>query len=181
MLKRFFLMGFIVLLVRTGRAQFLGGFFDQGATELKEYAAQIAALRLYIGKAEQGYRVVETGLTDIGNIHQVEYDLHRVYLGSLAAVNPKIEGMPEVGEIIRLQSAIAPAGEVDVDELADVLTPGKLVMTDNQRMERVRMLDSDMKRRYAIWQELVAQRQLLIWQRQAAGGGAIQQLYGLHK
>lgn len=176
---------FVILLVvigaaTEGRAQVLGGFFDQGATELKEYAAQIAALQLYIKKAQQGYRIVRSGLTDIGNIHQAEYDLHRGYFGSLAAVNPKIAGMPEVGEIIALQSVVGPAGQADVDELADVLKPGKLVMTDDERMERIQALDLDMKRRYAAIQELSAQRSLLLWQRQAAGVGAMQQTYGVH-
>jgi hypothetical protein len=176
----------IVLMVScgavTGRAQILGGFFDQGATELKDYAAQILALRLYINKAQQGYRIVESGLADIGNVHQAEFDLHRTYFSSLAAVNPKIAGMPEVGEIVSLQRAVGAAGQADLVELADVLTPGRLTMTDDQRMERVLELDANMKRRYGVVQELSAQKQLLIWQRQAAGVGvgAIQQIYGLH-
>jgi hypothetical protein len=180
-MNRCFLIVLVVLGAATeSRAQLLGGFFDQGATELKEYTAQIAALQLYIHKAQRGYRIAETGLTDIGNIHRAEYDLHQAYFGSLAAVNPKIAGMPEVGEIIKLRSVMGQAGDADVDELADVLTPGKLVMTDDQRMGRIRMLDSDMKRRFAAMQELSVQRSVLIGQRQAAAVGAMQQLYGVH-
>jgi hypothetical protein len=96
-------------------------------------------LQLYIGKARRGYTIVETGLKDIGNIHGAEYALHEAYFGSLAAVNPKIAAMPEVEEIIQLRG--------NVSELADVLTPGKLVMTDGERMARILALDAEARRK----------------------------------
>jgi hypothetical protein len=180
-MKSCFLIVLIVMSAATvGRGQLLGGFFDQGASELKDYAAQIAALELYIHKAQQGYRILESGLAGIGNIHQAEYDLHQSYFGSLAAVNPKITAMPEVAEIVKLQPAVGAAGQADLVELTKLLTPGKLTMSDDQRMERVLELNADMKRRYGMVQELAAQKQLLIWQREAAASGSIQQLYGLH-
>jgi hypothetical protein len=181
MMKTCFLILLVVVSAATGgRAQLLGGFFDQGATELKDYAAQIAALQLYIHKAQQGYRILESGLAGIGNIHQAEYDLHQAYFGGLAAVNPKITAMPEIAEIVKLQPAVGAAGQADIVELTDVLTPGKLTMSDDQRFQRILELDADMKRRYGAVQELSVQTQLLIWQRQAAAVGSIQQLYGLH-
>jgi hypothetical protein len=106
MIKRVFLLLMVVLVVQAGRAQFLGGIFDQGATELKEYAQQIAALQVYIGEAEKGYRIVESGLASIGNINQGEYELHQAFFSSLAAVNPKIANMAEVAEILALQVSI---------------------------------------------------------------------------
>jgi hypothetical protein len=180
MVNRICLLLIVALIVRTGQAQVLGGVFDQGATELKEYAAQIAALGLYINKAKQGYTMVEKGLADIGNIHKAEFALHQAYFSSLAAVNPKIAGMSEVGEIVKLQAVIGQAGETDVDELADVLTPGKLVMTDDQRIARIEELDADIKRRYALVLEISARKEILMLQRKAAGVGAMQQLYGVH-
>ena len=180
-MKRYFLIVLVVMgNAMVGRGQLLGGFFDQGATELKDYAAQIAALELYIHKAQQGYRNLESGLAGIGNIHQAEYDLHQSYFGNLAAVNPKITAMPEVAEIVKLQPPVGAAGQADLFELTELLTPGKLTMSDDQRIERILELDADMKRRYGVVQELSVQKQLLIWQRQAAGVGAFQQLYGLH-
>jgi len=106
MSKRFCLLIMVVLVGRDCGAQFLGGIFDQGATELKEYGEQIAALQVYIGEAEKGYRIVGSGLADIGKINQGEYELHQAFFSSLAAVNPKIAGMPEVAEILGLQESI---------------------------------------------------------------------------
>ncbi len=140
----------VALLRKDGRAQVLGGVFDQGATELREYAAQIAALQLYIDKARQGYKIVQTGLADIGAIHGAEFALHQGYFNSLAAVNPKIAGMPEVGEIVRIQAAIGRAGQADMEQLVDVLTPGRLTMTDDQRMARIEELDADIRRRVTL-------------------------------
>src|SRR5580704_8597036 len=100
MIKRAFLFGLVVLLGCTGRAQFLGGIFDQGATELKEYAEQIAALQVYTGQAEKGYKIVEGGLANIGKINQGELELHQAFFSSLAAVNPKIANMAEVADIL---------------------------------------------------------------------------------
>jgi hypothetical protein len=106
MTKRVCLLLMVVMVVQAGRAQVLGGIFDQGATELKEYAQQIAALQVYIGQAEKGYRIVGSGLAGIGKINQGEYELHQAFFNSLAAVNPKIAGMPEVAEILALQASI---------------------------------------------------------------------------
>jgi len=53
---------FLVLaLILAGRVQgqALGGIFNQGATELKEYRKQIAALAVMIGKLEKGLSSVE--------------------------------------------------------------------------------------------------------------------------
>lgn len=142
----FVVLGLVV--AQRGRGQALGGFFEQGATELKEYAEQIAALKVYEGKLKQGYAIVKSGLKGIGNIHGMEYSLHQAYFGNLTAVNPTIAGMAEVGEIIRLQVLVGTSGKDDLRALSDVLTPGKLTMTDNERMDRILRLDADMKARY---------------------------------
>jgi hypothetical protein len=100
------LLGLAVVLVGRCEAQFLGGIFNQGATQLQEYEQQIAALQLYIGKLEKGYKIVETGLADIKAINQGEFNLHQAFFSSLAAVNPKISNMAEVAEILALQVEI---------------------------------------------------------------------------
>lgn len=89
----------------SGRAQFLGGIFSQGATELKDYGEQIVALQMLLSQTDKGYQVVGQGLDNIGGINQGEYGLHTTYFGSLAAVNPAVAGMPEVGEIIDLETS----------------------------------------------------------------------------
>jgi len=88
------------------RAQVLGVFFSQGATELKDYGAQIAALQRLITGTEKGYQIMGAGLDSIGSINGAEFGLHQAYFSSLAAVNPAVARMPEVQEIVTLQAAM---------------------------------------------------------------------------
>jgi hypothetical protein len=97
------------------QAQFLGGFFDQAATQLQLDGEQLAALRLYTTQLETGYRVVENGITDMGQAKGGEYSLHQGYFASLAAVNPAIAGMPQVQGILTWQSAITTGFSADMD------------------------------------------------------------------
>jgi len=87
-------------------AQSLDGIFGQGAEELKEYGQQVAALNLLAGLEGQGYQIQETGLASIGGITSDEYGWHQAYFGSLAAVNPAVAGMPEVGEILAVEGSM---------------------------------------------------------------------------
>ena len=68
--------GVLVLMIMacalTARGQFLGGIFNQGATELKEYGRQIAALQLLIDRSETGYEIEETGMDAVGDITGAE-------------------------------------------------------------------------------------------------------------
>ena len=102
--------GVLVLVVMTcaltARGQVLGGIFNQGATELKEYAKQIAALQLLIDRSETGYEIEETGLDSVGNITGAEYGLHQDYFGSLGVVKPAVAGMPELGEILAMEGEL---------------------------------------------------------------------------
>jgi len=88
-------------------AQSLDGIFEQGAEELKEYGQQLGALSVFAGLQEQGYQIQETGLASIGGITGDEYGLHQAYFGSLAAVNPAVAGMPEVGDILAVEGSMA--------------------------------------------------------------------------
>jgi hypothetical protein len=89
-----------------GRAQFLGGIFNQSSTRLQYYAEEIASLQLFIGKAEKGFSIMESGIQEIGSIKKGEFNLHTTFFHSLAAINPSVAKMSEVAEIIALQAAI---------------------------------------------------------------------------
>lgn len=97
------------------RAQFLGGIFNQGATQLKEYEQQIAAYQIFISKLEKGYQIVETGISDIGSITKGEFTLHQAFFSSLAAINPAIGKMAEVAEILALQASIVEGFTLSLD------------------------------------------------------------------
>jgi hypothetical protein len=122
-------MTFFVGISFWSRAQFLGEFFDQGATQLQLDGEQLAALQAYTGELESGYRIVENGITDMGAAKGGGYGLHKTYFTSLAAVNPSVAGMPEVQEILGWQESMVTAlstaldrwqsgGELTSDELA---------------------------------------------------------------
>jgi hypothetical protein len=101
---------------------------------------QIAALKGYIGTAEKGYKIAEDGLHTIGDIKNDEFNLHRVYFGSLSAFNPNVRYMPQIADI-RLHPKNAEAQQA----LDDLLTDGRLQMDDGGRMRRIEALDKAIK------------------------------------
>ncbi len=109
----------ILVLLVTGwmrsRAQFLGGFFNQGATQVQLDVQQLAALQAYTGELESGYRIVENGISDMGLEKGGEYSLHQGYFASLAAVNPSVAGMPQVQEILTVEEAIMTGFSASLD------------------------------------------------------------------
>lgn len=88
-------------------AQGLSTFFSQSETRLKYYAEQIATLQIYIGDAEKGYKIVESGLQTIDQIKSGEFNLHSAFYTSLKTVSPAVKNIAEVAEIISLQASIA--------------------------------------------------------------------------
>lgn len=72
----------------------------------KRLIEQIAALQVYIGYAQQGYTIVNNGLTTIRNIKDGDFNLHRDFISSFKKVNPKIKGYAKVTDIIALQLRI---------------------------------------------------------------------------
>jgi hypothetical protein len=98
----------LVLLGVSGivRAQSFDDWFEQNKTRLKDNEQQIAALKIYIGYAEKGYKIVESGLSMIRGIKSGEFNLHNSFYSSLEAINPAIGHMGELLEIMALQVAI---------------------------------------------------------------------------
>lgn len=89
---------------------------------------QIAKLGLYLKEAQQGYAIVQQGLTTIGQIKQGDFDLHSLFFSSLKNVNPAIKGWGKVADIVAMQvqilrgcaqnlSAIIAAGNFNASDL----------------------------------------------------------------
>jgi hypothetical protein len=97
------------------KAQFLGGIFSQGSTELKNSTTQLALLEALSGSTDEGYSIFEEGLTNTATITGAEYGLHQIYFANLAAVNPAVAGMPEVTDIINLADWIGDGFPAAVD------------------------------------------------------------------
>ena len=176
------------------KAQFLGGIFDQHATELKYYETQIAYLELYIGYLEKGYKIAQAGLTEIADIKKGEFNLHQTFFSSLAAVNPSISGYARVADIITMQLAIVSqfkktlqqtshfsASEISylqsvysnlsnecsksLTELISIITGGSLTMHDDERIKRIDNIYGDMKDKYAFSQSFTSEASVLAAQR----------------
>jgi len=88
---RKWIIGLVLIgMTGVGRAQTFAEWFEQNKTRLKYYEEQIAALRTYLGYAEKGYSIVESGLNTIKGIKSGEFNMHSAFYNALEAVNPAI-------------------------------------------------------------------------------------------
>ncbi|WP_074418231.1 TerB family tellurite resistance protein [Sediminibacterium sp.] len=88
------------------QAQTFAEWFQQKKTQKKYLLQQIAALQVYIGYAQKGYKIAKEGLTTISGFTKGEFNLHGDYFNSLKTVNPKVRKYVKVADIISLQVKI---------------------------------------------------------------------------
>ncbi len=173
----------VVLGPMCASAQTLSEFIRQKATQKKYLLQQIAALEVYIGYAKKGYQIVGGGVNLVKDISSGEFGLHQRYFASLASVNPLIKNGAQVAGILEYQLGIASAlrgwekvelndGErryvmeikagliagsaSDLEELLLVISDGKLEMTDEQRITRLKLILGSMEERYGFVQSFSA-------------------------
>jgi hypothetical protein len=79
---------------------------NQKATQKKYLLQQIVALQTYIGYAKKGYTIVDNGISTIRNIKNGDFNLHRDFLNSFKAINPKISNYAKVADIVAYQLRI---------------------------------------------------------------------------
>ena len=78
----------------------------QRKTQIKYLVEQIAALKVYVGYAKEGYEVVDKGMHVIQGIKKGDFDLHKDFFSSLKEVNPRINRSVKVADIIVIQLRI---------------------------------------------------------------------------
>ena len=106
-MRKIILIGLMLFLAAgTVQAQTFSEWFRQKKTQKKYLLQQIAALQVYIGYAQKGYRIAKEGLTTIGGFTKGEFDLHSDFINSLSTVNPEIKNYAKVADIIALQIRI---------------------------------------------------------------------------
>jgi hypothetical protein len=105
-MKKLIVLALAVMAFRQVSAQTFAEWFEQRKTRIQYMLKQIAALQVYIGDAEKGYKIVEQGVHTIGDIKNGEFNLHDVFFNSLKTVSPTVKNMAEIGEIIALQASI---------------------------------------------------------------------------
>ena len=88
------------------QAQTFNEWFRQKKTQKQYLLQQIAALKVYLDYLKKGYKIVDKGLTIVGDIKQGKFDLDIEYLESLANVNSAVSGSAKVAGIIAYQKRI---------------------------------------------------------------------------
>lgn len=144
----------------------------QKETQKKYLLEQIAALKTYIGYAEEGYSIAKKGLNTIKDIKNGDFNLHDDFFKSLSAVNPEIKKYSKVAAIISMQISITKLVrnsrfkqltpvelnylrqvfnnvlddcEKNFDELFGLVTDGEQQMKDDERIKRIDKLYADMQ------------------------------------
>jgi hypothetical protein len=170
------------------------GVFEQGAADLKEYGQQIAALELLLTRQQEGYRVVESGLTAISAITGTEYNLHQHYFTSLDDINPAVDQIPEIpaffsiesqtlneltaaltrwhqsqylsskdnAYVTRTSSFVTTMATRQLLTLYEITSDSKLTMTDDQRVDMISKLYTQIRSLYVYTQTFIDDIDLLI-------------------
>jgi len=81
-------------------------WFRQKKTQRKYLIQQIAALKVYLEYLKKGYKIVDKGLTAIGDIKDGTFTMDKDYLNSLKQVSPVVKNSPKLNEVIAYQNSI---------------------------------------------------------------------------
>jgi len=192
------------------KAQTFDEWFAQSKTQIKYLIQQISALYTCERDLKQGYHIVTSELSSIRNFTGGEYGLHQRYYNSLSHVNPLVKNSTDMAAIQSEQQSIInqfnaindlsglSAAEqayiqniaqnimaecnIDMEELQMVLTPGKLVMSDDERIKRINKITASIKDKYVFTSSFCTQVRVLVVQRGSDGNtnGTLQKLYGIN-
>jgi hypothetical protein len=163
--------------------------FGQGEKDIKNMEAQIAALNAFETSVRQGYNMLHSEWTAIGNWKNDEFNLHQSYYTSLSTVSPVVKDSVNLSTIQSEQQSIISqfnganyvngltANEQsyvndvaqsvitqcnsDLDELQKVLTSGTLQMSDDERIKRINQLTTSIQDKYLFTCHFTAQVKLL--------------------
>jgi hypothetical protein len=105
-MKKITALATLLFFTATLKAQILGGIFNQNATQKQYMLQQIAALKVYAGYLQNGYRIARQGLNTIRDIKKGDLNLHTDYFNSLKTVSATVKRYHRVAEIIALQKNI---------------------------------------------------------------------------
>ena len=105
-MNRYILTVGLLICVQFATAQIANEWFRQKNTQKKYLLQQIAALKVYLDYLKKGYKIVDKGLTIVGDIKQGKFDLDIDYLESLGNVNSAVSGSAKVASIVTYQRVI---------------------------------------------------------------------------
>ena len=96
----------ITVVISTADAQTWGEWSNQKKTQKKYLLQQIAALKIYMEYAKEGYSIAKSGIGTIKSIKKGDFDLHTDYFSSLKHINPGVRKYPEIKTIIRRSESL---------------------------------------------------------------------------
>ena len=105
-MKKMRLLFIVMLAVHITSAQTCDEWFRQKKTQVKYLTEQIAALQVYAGFVEKGYKIAKDGLGAIHAIKQGDFSLHSNYFSSLTNVSPAVRSYTKIADIVALQISI---------------------------------------------------------------------------
>src|SRR5580692_4840082 len=91
-----------LLLCTTSRAQSIPDLI----TELMLDEQKLTELKDILKDMYQGYEIVDKGYTNIKQIAEGNFYLHKSYLDALLAISPAVASDPRVGQIVNTEYAI---------------------------------------------------------------------------
>ncbi|MDR6941377.1 hypothetical protein [Mucilaginibacter pocheonensis] len=192
------------------RAQTFAEWFSQKKTQIKYLTEQIAALNACETSLRQGYNMLHSEWSAIGNFKNGEFGLHQDYYNSLSQVNPSVKNGVDLSTIqAEQQSIISQFNSIqhlsglsaseqsyitvvqqniihqcakDLNDLQAVLSSGELVMTDDERIKRINQLTVAIKDKYLFTCSFCVQVRLLAIQRNQDNQSiqTLNQLYGIN-
>jgi hypothetical protein len=205
-----FCFGLCAFSFQPAKAQTFAEWFSQGKTQIKYLEQQIAALNAFESQVRQGYQMLKNEWGAIANFKDGELGLHQTYYTSLSNVNPAVKNSTDITTITAEQQSISsqlsniaglnglmPSEQTyiqavaqnvisecakDLTDLQTVLTPGQLVMSDDERIQRISKLTTAIKDKYVFTCNFCNQVKILAAQR-SQGNNEIQterSLYGIN-
>ncbi|MGC4233238.1 MAG: hypothetical protein QM594_09700 [Niabella sp.] len=128
-MKRLFIITVIFFAgVSMAPAQGIKEWFSQKQTQTQYLIQQIAALKIYTGYLQKGYKIIQGGLNTIGDIKDGHFKLDQVFFDELGAINPNVKRYARVADIITLNiQVIQLSGKAMKDaEASDRFNPDEL-------------------------------------------------------
>lgn len=158
------------------QAQTFAEWFSQKKTQKKYLLQQIAALQVYSGYLQKGYRIAKGGLGSISGYVGNEFGMHSAYYNYQRSASIPVKNDPQVNEILRRQqdilsvtnqlkdqaglnreevsyvskvsSALLNDCNAQLHDLEIVLADQKTMMSDEQRLRHIARIHDAMADNY---------------------------------
>ena len=178
----------------TAKAQTFAEWFEQNKTQKKYLLQQIVALQVFSGYLKQGYQVATNGMSSISGSLKKENALHTTYYNRMKTVDPVVKNNPMVKDITawqqdilkRLQDLTTISGlttdeknymfnvktavlkdcDQQLNTLQNVITDGKMEMSDAERIALLTKIHTAMMDNYRFASGFAAQAKIYAVQKQ---------------